>query len=133
MKRMFMISALIAAMPYGVLLAQSTPPPASNAGTPQAQTAGAFRIAPGTVIPVQLSKTVDAKKAKTGDEVFAKVTQDGDEEGALVLDQLPTKAEAAEIRAILGIPKRIELSEGQLANLREHAAANAFKPAEWPT
>ena len=76
MKRMLMVSALIAAMPYGVLLAQSTPPPASNAGTPQAQTAGALRIAPGTVIPVQLSKTVDAKKAKTGDEVVAKVTQD---------------------------------------------------------
>jgi hypothetical protein len=76
MKRMLMVSALIAAMPCGVLLAQSTPPPASNAGTPQAQTAGALRIAPGTVIPVQLSKTVDAKKAKTGDEVVAKVTQD---------------------------------------------------------
>jgi hypothetical protein len=28
------------------------------------------------VIPVELTKTVDAKKAKTGDEVVAKVTQD---------------------------------------------------------
>ena len=28
------------------------------------------------MIPVQLSKTVDAKKAKTGDEVVATVTQD---------------------------------------------------------
>jgi hypothetical protein len=35
-----------------------------------------FRIAPGSVIPVLLSKTIDAKKAKTGDEVEAKVTQD---------------------------------------------------------
>jgi hypothetical protein len=34
------------------------------------------RIAPGSVIPVELAKTVDAKKAKTGDEVVAKVTQD---------------------------------------------------------
>jgi hypothetical protein len=34
------------------------------------------RIAPGSVIPVQLTKTVDAKKVKTGDEVEAKVTQD---------------------------------------------------------
>jgi hypothetical protein len=41
---------------------------------------------------------------------------------------LPSKAEAAEIRDILGIPKRIELSERQLASLRKHAAANAFKP-----
>lgn len=35
-----------------------------------------FRIAPGSVIPVQLTKTVDAKKAKTGEEVDARVTQD---------------------------------------------------------
>ncbi len=76
MKRMLMVSALTAAMSCGVLLAQSTPPPAGNAGTSQAQTAGAPRIAPGSVIPVQLTKTVDAKKAKTGDEVVAKVTQD---------------------------------------------------------
>src|SRR5215831_19685153 len=43
-----------------------------------AQPAGAnhMRIAPGSVIPVQLSKTLDAKKAKTGDEVVATVTQD---------------------------------------------------------
>lgn len=34
------------------------------------------RIAPGSVIPVRLTKTVDAKKAKTGDEVDAVVTQD---------------------------------------------------------
>jgi len=34
------------------------------------------RIAPGTVIPVELTKTIDAKKAKTGDEVAARVTQD---------------------------------------------------------
>jgi hypothetical protein len=33
-------------------------------------------VAPGSVIPVQLTKSIDAKKAKTGDEVVAKVTQD---------------------------------------------------------
>jgi hypothetical protein len=59
---------------------------------------------------------------------FGAVTQDGDCEGSIILDRLPSKSEAAEIRDILGIPKRIELSEGQLANLRAHAAANAFKP-----
>jgi hypothetical protein len=57
---------------------------------------------------------------------FAAVTPDGDDEGALILDRIPTKAEAAEIRAVLGIPKRVELSEGRLAILREHAVANAF-------
>jgi hypothetical protein len=59
---------------------------------------------------------------------LGKVTQDGDMEGSVILDRLPTKAEALHIRDILGIPKRVKLSEGQLANLREHAAANAFKP-----
>ena len=45
---------------------QSTPAPAS----------GALRIAPGSVIPVHLTKTIDAKKVKTGDQVEARVTQD---------------------------------------------------------
>jgi hypothetical protein len=34
------------------------------------------RIAPGSVIPVQITKGVDAKKAKTGDEIDARVTTD---------------------------------------------------------
>jgi len=76
MKHMWMVPALIAAMPFAVMLAQTAPSPTSNTGTPQAPTASTPRIAPGSVIPVQLTKTVDAKKAKTGDEVVAKVTQD---------------------------------------------------------
>jgi hypothetical protein len=51
---------------------QSSAQPAAN----QKQNSGALKIAPGSVLPVQLSKTVDAKKAKTGDEVVATVTQD---------------------------------------------------------
>jgi len=49
-----------------------------STATPTAtnQTAGQHRIAPGSVIPVQLTKTIDAKKAKPGDEVVAKVTMD---------------------------------------------------------
>jgi hypothetical protein len=64
---------------------QSTPEP-SAPQSPQTQTpqtgansapaTGVRRIAPGSVIPVLLTKTIDAKKAKTGDEVVAKVTQD---------------------------------------------------------
>ena len=73
----------------GGLLAQSTTPPATAADTAQApasapappsavpgQRADEPRIAPGSVIPVELTKTVDAKKAKTGDQVVAKVTMD---------------------------------------------------------
>jgi hypothetical protein len=42
---------------------------------------------------------------------FATVTQDGDEEGILWLDRLPTADEAKAIRRYLGIPKKAELSE----------------------
>jgi hypothetical protein len=49
---------------------QASAPVAAN---PAGQTT---KIAPGSVIPVELTKTVDAKKAKTGDEVIAKVTHD---------------------------------------------------------
>jgi hypothetical protein len=61
----------------GLSVAQSTENPPKPQGTQQAapQT-GSLRIAPGSVIPVQLAKTVDAKKVKTGDQVVAKVTQD---------------------------------------------------------
>jgi len=51
--------------------------PASPSGAAQTTTANDTPgIAPGSVIPVQLTKTVDAKKVKTGDEVVAKVTVD---------------------------------------------------------
>ena len=86
------------ALLYGLASAQQTTPSApqpqmprsdekpnqpAQAGQPSAQSTAdqtqashSPRIAPGSVIPVQLSKTVDAKKAKTGDEVVATVTQD---------------------------------------------------------
>jgi hypothetical protein len=63
---------------------QATPEPAAQPAQTQAPQPGASsnpagapaRIAPGSVLPVSLTKTIDAKKAKTGDEVVAKVTQD---------------------------------------------------------
>jgi len=83
-------AALICAAMCASALAQSTTPSSSSSSSsadsdqPQSAPAGATanpvaqpsRIAPGTVIPVQLTKTIDAKKAKTGDEVVAKVSQD---------------------------------------------------------
>lgn len=51
--------------------------PAASGSAPSAQTPpNQLKIAPGSVIPVELSKTLDAKKAKTGEEVVATVTQD---------------------------------------------------------
>ena len=61
----------------------SPPQPSTSAGQsasaatqPATAASNPRKIAPGSVIPVQLTKTVDAKKAKTGDEVVATVTQD---------------------------------------------------------
>jgi hypothetical protein len=94
-----MLAALFSvALLCGAALTQQTPPPNPDTQTPrsdeqpnqptqqgessaqtaanQKQSSSAPKIAPGSVIPVQLSKTVDAKKAKTGDEVVATVTQD---------------------------------------------------------
>jgi hypothetical protein len=50
--------------------------PAQSAPANSAQANANPRIAPGSIIPVQLTKSIDAKKVKTGDEVEAKVTQD---------------------------------------------------------
>jgi hypothetical protein len=55
--------------------AAQAPAPGQTGGS-QRQAAGPLRIAPGSVIPVQLAKTIDAKKAKAGDEVVAMVMQD---------------------------------------------------------
>ncbi len=67
-----------AAPPPNSGMAQSPASSASSQATQSspAQTNSSPRIAPGSVIPVQLTKTIDAKKAKAGDQVMAKVTQD---------------------------------------------------------
>jgi len=54
----------------GLTLAQETQP--SPANTNHAP----FSIAPGTAFPVSLTKSIDAKKVKTGDLVEARVTVD---------------------------------------------------------
>jgi len=104
MKDLFKATACMALM-CGVALAQSASP-SPNSGTPQAgaQTSAPqnsaqsatpgqhpTRVAPGSVIPVQLTKTVDAKKAKTGDEVVAKVTMDMKTQSGDVLVPKDTK------------------------------------------
>lgn len=104
------------ALMCGVALAQGAPPSATNQTTapsqaqpsarqsePQTNQAPAqspntrstsarpTRVAPGSVIPVQLTKTVDAKKAKAGDEVVAKVTMDMKTQSGDVLVPKDTK------------------------------------------
>jgi hypothetical protein len=82
----YFIGLVAAALLCGACPAQeTTTPQPSNTPTQQTGEGSAapaqpqeqrLAIAPGSVIPVRLSEAVDAKKAKTGDEVEAKVTQD---------------------------------------------------------
>jgi hypothetical protein len=57
---------------------------------------------------------------------FAKVNNDGDEEGMLFLKRLPTPAEAETIRHHLGISKKPELSADQIEALRARAKSRRF-------
>jgi hypothetical protein len=57
---------------------------------------------------------------------FAALTNDGDGDGALFLDRLPSKAEAVTIRDCLGIAKKRAVSEVELARLRSMSAT--FSP-----
>jgi hypothetical protein len=50
---------------------------------------------------------------------FAHLTQDGDDEGCLHLDRLPTRDEAEAIRECLGIRRRRNLSDDARARLAE--------------
>jgi hypothetical protein len=71
-------TAAPAAQPQAQPPARQTPNQPTSADTPATASPGGNtpKIAPGSVIPAQLAKSVDAKKAKTGDEVVARVTQD---------------------------------------------------------
>ena len=87
MKRLITaIFAGIAVCSFALAQDQNPPTPPT---TPQAQQIPAqqtaaqnttsnlrARIAPGSVIPVELTKSIDAKKVKNGDPVEAKVTTD---------------------------------------------------------
>jgi len=101
-----LISILSGALMSGVALAQDRATPAQNSPASQPQTPAAqpapqavpqapqagtsaqahpARIAPGSVIPVLLTKTIDAKKVKKGDEVVAKVTQEKTTSGEVLV------------------------------------------------
>ena len=134
---LFLIALLCA-----VALAQNTPPaPSSEPGASQQQPAtpagqpasGAaanaatnpsqpknnpLKIAPGSVIPVELAKTVDAKKAKTGEEVVATVTQDMKTNTGEVLVPKDTKIIGHVTEAQ---PRNKEQKESELGIAFDHA------------
>lgn len=89
MKRLLIAALVTLCLTLASLAQTSAPPPSDPQTQPQPQTsqaepgqkqsqaaANSPKIAAGSVIPVQLTKTVDAKKIKSGDEVQTQVTQD---------------------------------------------------------
>jgi hypothetical protein len=94
--------------------AEQTPAQPAPAG----QSTGVPRIAPGSVIPVQLTKTVDAKKVKTGEEVVATVTQDLKTQSGQVLMPKDTKVVGHVTEAQ---PRTKEEKESQLGITFDHA------------
>ena len=90
------------------------PSPGATPAQPSAPGAAAnnAKISPGSVIAAQLAKTIDAKKAKKGDEVVAKVPQDLSSTAGQVLVPKDTKV-VGHITEVQ--PRSKEQKESQLA------------------
>jgi hypothetical protein len=79
MKKSFLI--IFSLLLSTLVFAQAPPPAAAPAsGVPS-------KISPGSLLPVELAKTVDAKKAKSGDPVMAKIPHDLSANGKVVIPQ----------------------------------------------
>jgi hypothetical protein len=84
----------------------------------QSQPDAVTRLAAGSVIPVSLNKTIDAKKVKTGDEVVTTVTQDMKSTDGKVLIAKDTKVMGHVTEAQ---PRNKEQKESQIAIVFDHA------------
>ena len=73
---------------------------------------------PGFQIYVERESVREWSFAKKALKPFANLTNDGDDDGMLFLDRLPTADEAEVIRQYIGIAKKRVLSETELARLR---------------
>lgn len=62
-------------------------------------------------------------------EPLCRLTQDGQDGGALILDHTPTPEEAAVLREVMGIFRRRHLSAEQLETLREQGWQTRFRRA----
>jgi hypothetical protein len=117
----------------GVLLMSVAWGQNSPANDPQApaasQSAVVKRIASGSVIPVTLTKTVDAKKAKVGEPVTAKVTSDLKSNAGEVLLAKNTKVigHITEVQ-----PRTKEQKESQLAIEFDQTVANDGAQMQMP-
>jgi hypothetical protein len=62
-----------------------SPAPTQSPTTPASQAAQQMHFTPGTLLPVEVTKSVDAKKAKQGDPVLAKTAIDLLSQGKIVV------------------------------------------------
>ena len=130
-------------------LAQDAAPSQSNSTTPtgaqttqsaaSGQTTGVPRIAPGSVIPVELTRTVDVKKVRAGDAVEAKVTGDLKNGGLVVSKDTKvvgyvTQAQARtkeEKESLLGITfDHAVLKDGSVESLSSSIQAVIAPPSQ---
>jgi hypothetical protein len=58
---------------------------------------------------------------------FCRVTQDGDDDGCMILDRLPSKSEAGLIREAVGIPQARHLSEAHKQKLLRSGTQSRFQ------
>ncbi|HYU46046.1 MAG TPA: hypothetical protein VEK84_07700 [Terriglobales bacterium] len=147
----FLIAVIAAGLLCGSLLAQSPQPPSTGsmppeqqapsagqtsppstpaqAAAPTAPASSAPRIAPGSVIPVQLTKGLNAKKAKKGDEVVAKVMQDLQNNTGAVIVPKDTKVVGHVTEAET---RSKEQKESQLAIAFDHAVLKNGEQMQMP-
>ncbi len=92
--------------------------PASQPGNSSAPETSPPRFAPGTVIPVELTKAVDAKKVKSGDGVEARVTQDLKAGNGQIIVPKDTKVMGHVTEAQ---PRNKEQKESQVGIVFDHA------------
>jgi hypothetical protein len=109
---------------------QTAPPsPPALTAAPTAPAGNAPRLAPGSVIPVQLTKSINAKKAKKGDEVVAKVMHDLQNNAGAVIVPKDTKVigHVTEAEA-----RSKEQKESQVAITFDHAVLKNGEQMQMP-
>jgi len=109
--------------------AGQTPPAPAPAAESAAPASNASKIAPGSVLPAQLTKSIDAKKAKKGDEVVAKITQDLRNNAGTVVVPKDTKIVGHVTEAE---PRSKEQKESQVAIAFDHAVMKNGEQMQMP-
>jgi len=138
--RIFMAAILSGAAMACVCAAQTSATPAApqaqatttptQAGQPNAsQTTKINRIAPGSIIPVQLTKTIDAKKVKPGDVIDAEVTQDMKNSNGEIIVPKNTKVTGKVTEAQV---RNKEQKESQVAIVFDHAVTTTGTDMSMP-